>query len=431
MQVSIEATEGLGRRMTVEVPQERIEKEVDNRLRQVAKSTSIKGFRPGKVPMKEVKRRYGEQVRNEVVGEVVQSTFYEAVTKENVNPAGLPKIEPEVMEEGKDLKYIADFEVMPEVELASMDGADIEKTVAAVTDADVEKMIDTLRKQRSEWKAVKRKAKEDDRLNIDFVGTIDGEAFGGNEGKGVVLTLGSKRMIPGFEDGLVGAKKGEELTLDLTFPEDYSSKEVAGKAVQFAVTVNEVEEPVLPEIDDAFVSAFGIEGGVENLNAEVRKSMERELEQAVKGKIKQQVMDKLLELNDILVPQALVEREAETLANQMRQQMHIPQGKTGPELSTSMFEEQARRRVTLGLILSEVVQANELKADAEKVRAEVEKLASSYDQPEEVVKWYYGDKQRLAEVESLVLEEQVVDWVLQQAKVTDVEAGFDEVMNRG
>jgi len=432
MQVSVETTAGLERRMSIEVPSDRIETEVQSRLRNLARTTRIKGFRPGKVPMKVLERQYGGQVRSEVLGEVMQSSFYEAVTKEQLRPAGAPQIEPQSLEPGKDLQFTATFEVFPEITLAPLDGVEFEKTVAEVTDADIDKMIETLRKQRASWSEVERAAQDGDRVTVDFTGTIDGEAFGGNEGKGVPVTIGGKRMIDGFEEGLVGAKAGDELTLNLAFPAEYGHKEVAGKPVQFAVTVQKVEEAALPEVDAEFVHAFGVESdSVDDLRQEIRQSMERELEQKVKASVKQQVMDKLLEINTIDVPAALVREEAESLAQQMRQNMHVPQGKSGVDLDSGMFEEEARRRVTLGLLLAELVQVNEIKVDPAQVREAVEKIAATYEQPEQVINWYYGDKGRLREVESVVLEDQVVDWVLGHGQVSEKTAGFDELMNLG
>ncbi len=432
MQVSIEATGGLERRMTVEVPEERIEKEVQNRLQQLARTTKLKGFRPGKVPLKVVAQQYGGQVRQEVLEQVIQSSFYEAVQQEKLHPAGNPRIEPQSLEKGKNLAYTAVFEVFPEFEPAPIEGVSLEKTVGEVSDADVDKMFETLRKQRTRWNPVEREAKEGDRVVVDFKGTIEGEEFKGNAGQEVPITLGSKRMIDGFEERLVGVKAGEAHTLDLTFPADYAYKEVAGKPVQFMVTVKSVAEAELPELDEEFAKSFGIqEGGIDGLREEVRKTMQRELRQTLKAKVKQQVMDKLLEINSIEVPKALVDSEAKVLADQMRQNMHVPQGKKGVDLDPAMFEEQARRRVSLGLLLSEIIKRNELKADADKVRETIEELAAGYEHPEEVVKWYYGDRRRLSEVESLVLEDQVVDWALSHAQVDEKQVSFDEVMNRG
>lgn len=429
MQVSVETTAGLERRMTVQVPEERIAAEVDNRLRQLARTTSIKGFRPGKVPFKMVQQRYAEQVRQEVLGDVIQSSYFEAVNQEKLRPAGYPSFEPKSLEQGEGIEYVATFEVMPEIEPVSVAGISIEKPVAEVTDADVDAMLETLRKQNAGWQAVERGAEEGDRVTIDFSGTIDGAEFQGNKGENVPVTLGGKRMIAGFEEGLVGAKAGEERTLDLQFPENYGYKDVAGKPVQFKVSVKQVEAPLLPELDDAFAAKFGVEGGMAALRAEVRNNMERELEQRLSNMVKEQVMDKLLEINDVTIPQALVMQEAQSLAQQMRQNMQLPADKSG-SISPAMFEEQAKKRVTLGLLLAELVQRHNLKVDADALRRKVEQMAAGYDQPEEVVKWFYADQRRLSELESLALEERVVEWVLEQATVTEKPQGFNELMNR-
>ncbi|MCW8917707.1 MAG: trigger factor [Gammaproteobacteria bacterium] len=432
MQVSVETTDGLERRMTVELPVERIDGEVQNRLQRASRNVRIKGFRPGKVPLKVVAQQYGKQIRDEVVGELIQASYFEAVGQQSLRPAGVPAIEPVVNEPGKALQYTATFEVMPEVTLADVAGVKLEKRVAEISEADLDKMMETLRKQRAAWEKVERAAAEGDRLNIDFKGTIDGEAFAGNSGEAVPVTLGSNRMIEGFEAGLVGAKAGDELTLNLQFPEEYAHKEVAGKPVQFTVKVNSVEESRLPELDEEFAKSFGIgDGSLDALRQEVRQNMEREMRQALTEGNKQVVMNKLLELNPITVPQALVREEAEALRQQMQQQLYRPQDKSGIELDVEMFREQAQRRIALGLILSELIRSKELKADTEKVRARVEELASTYDEPQQVIDWYYGDKGRLSQVESLVLEDAVVDWVYSQVEVTEKSGSFDEVMGRG
>jgi trigger factor len=432
MQVSVEETGSLERRMNVAVPEERIDQEVQSRLQRLSRSAKVKGFRPGKVPMKVVAQQYGKQVRDEVVSEVIQSTYFEAINQEKLQPAGMPSIEPKVMEKGKGLEYTATFEVMPKVELADIGGAKLEKVTAEVSDEDLEKMLENLRQQRASWKEVKRKAKKGDRLNIDFKGTIDGEEFSGNSGENVPITIGSGRMIEGFEKGLTGAKAGEELTLDLQFPEDYAHKEVAGKPVQFQVKVNKVEAPELPELDEEFAKSFGIgDGSLEALRNEVRQNMERELKQAIGGKNKQAAMDKLVELNSIEIPDALVMQEAESLKQQMMQQMHTPAGKSGADLDASLFKEQAERRVTLGLLLSELIKANDIKVNEDQLKAKVEEIASTYEKPEEVVNWYMGDKQRLSEIETLALEDAVVDWIFAQADVSESKSSFDEIMGRG
>ncbi len=431
MQVSVETTSGLERRMTVEIPEERIESEVQNRLRNLARTTRIKGFRPGKAPMKVIARQYGLQVRQEVLGEVVQSSFYEAVSAEQLRPAGAPRIEFQDSAPGSvNLAYTAVFEVMPEVTVADLSTLSLAKPVADVGDADVDKMMETLRKQRASWSAVERPAEEGDRLYIDFKGTINGEPFAGGEGNNVPLTLGGGRMVPGFEEGLVGASAGEERTLDITFPDDYGNKELTGKAAQFAIKVNSVEAASLPELNDEFAAQFNVqEGGIEALRKEVRENMERELRQRLRAQVKQLVMDRLLDSHAIDIPAALIQQESQSLADQLRQNMRVPQGKEGPAIESSMFSEQARKRVTLGLIISEIVSQNGLKASPERVRVAIEELAASYEEPAQVVAWYLSDRRRSAEVEAMVLEDEVVDWVLGNLKVEETPTSFDAIMN--
>lgn len=431
MQVSVETTEGLGRRMTVEVPEERIDTELQKRLQNIARTTNIKGFRPGKVPMKVVKQKYGSQVRMEVVGEIMQSSFYEAVQQENLQPAGMPQIEPKNIESGSNLEFVATFEVMPEVEPASLEGVSVEKLVAEISDEDLDKMLQTLCKQRTEWKAVERGAENDDRINIDFTGTLAGVAFEGGSAQEFPLVLGGKRMIDGFEEGLLGKKAGEEFTLELKFPEDYGQENLAGKDVQFAIKVNKVEAPEVPELNEELAKSFGVaDGSVEALRKEVRENMEREMKARIAANNKQAVMDRIYEINELEIPQALIEQESRAMVEQMRAQMHIPAGKQEPNLDPSLFSEQAKRRVALGLILSKLVHTNDLKVEADTLKSKVEEIAASYEKPEEVVKWYYGDRSRLAEVESLVLEDCVVDWVLDNVKVEEKKVNFDEIMNQ-
>lgn len=426
MQVSVETISGLERRMTVQVPEDRITTEVASRLRQLARTTSIKGFRPGKVPFKMVEQRYGAQVRQEVLGEVIQSTYFEAVNQEKLRPAGYPSFEPKI-EQGQGIEYVATFEVMPEIELATLENVSIEKPVSEVTDSDVDAMLENLLRQHASWQDVEREAAEGDRLTIDFHGTVEGEDFDGNKGEGIPITLGGKRMIAGFEEGLIGISAGEERVLDLQFPEQYGHKDVAGKPVQFKVSVSKIEAPELPVLDDAFAEKFGV-AGIDALRGEVRGNMERELQQRLYNQAKQNVMDKLLELNDIAIPQALIDQEAQALAQQMRDNLRLPADKTG-SISPGMFEEQAKKRVSLGLLLAELVQRHNLKADADAVRRKVEQMAASYEKPEEVVQWFYADRSRLSEVESLALEESAVDWVFGQVKVVEKAVGFNDLMS--
>lgn len=314
MQVSVESTSALERRMTIGVPAERIETEVTKRLQQTARRAKVPGFRPGKVPMNVIRQRYEDAARQEALGDLIQATFYEAIVEQKLNPAGAPAVEPKVFEKGKDLEYVATFEVFPEIKLAGFDGIAIERLQADVTDADLDNMLEILRKQNTRFEAVERAAENGDQLNIDFVGKIDGEAFAGGSAKGTPLVLGSGRMIPGFEEALVGVKAGEERVINPTFPADYQNLDLAGKTAEFTVTVNSVSAPQLPELNDDFFALFGIkEGGLEGFRTEVRKNMERELRQAIKSKVKNQVMEGLLAANPVEVPKALIGNEVNRL----------------------------------------------------------------------------------------------------------------------
>ncbi|BCR24998.1 trigger factor [Aquipseudomonas alcaligenes] len=427
MQVSVESTSALERRMTIGVPAERIETEVTKRLQQTARRAKVPGFRPGKVPMNVIRQRYEDSARQEALGDLIQATFYEAIVEQKLNPAGAPAVEPKVFEKGKDLEYVATFEVFPEIKLAGFDGIAVERLQADVTDADLDNMLEILRKQNTRFEAVERAAENGDQLNIDFVGKIDGEAFAGGSAKGTPLVLGSGRMIPGFEEALVGVKAGEERVINPTFPADYQNLDLAGKTAEFTVTVNSVSAPQLPELNDDFFALFGIkEGGLEGFRAEVRKNMERELRQAIKSKVKNQVMEGLLAANPVEVPKALIGNEVNRLRVQAVQQFG---GNIKPDqLPAELFEEQAKRRVVLGLIVAEVVKQGELKADEARVRELIEEMASAYQEPQQVVAWYYKNDQQLNEVRSVVLEEQVVDTVLQKAKVTDKAVSYEEAV---
>ncbi|CAI8969437.1 trigger factor [Pseudomonas donghuensis] len=413
--------------MTIAVPAERVETEVNKRLQQTARRAKVPGFRPGKVPMSVIRQRYEDAARQEAFGDLVQASFYEAVVEQKLNPAGAPAVEPKSFEKGKDLEYVAIFEVFPEFTVAGFDSIAVERLSAEVADADLDNMLEVLRKQNVRFEAADRAAQNEDQLNIDFVGKVDGEVFAGGSAKGTQLVLGSGRMIPGFEEGLVGAKAGEERVLNLTFPEDYQNLDLAGKTAEFTVTVNSVAEPKLPELTEEFFAQFGIkEATLEGFRTEVRKNMERELRQAIKTKVKNQVMDGLLAANPIEVPKALLENEVNRLRVQAVQQFG---GNIKPEqLPAELFEEQAKRRVVLGLIVAEVVKQFDLKPDDARVREMIQEMASAYQEPEQVVAWYYKNDQQLNEVRSVVLEEQVVDTVLQKATVTDKSVSYEEAV---
>jgi len=427
MQVSVESTSALERRMTVGVPAERIETEVAKRLQQTARRVKVPGFRPGKVPMSVIRQRYEASARQEAFGDLIQETFYEAIVQEKLNPAGAPSVEPKAYEKGKDLEYVATFEVFPEFEVKGLEDIQVERLQSEVADSDLDNMLEILRKQNTRYEEVDREAANDDQVTIDFVGKIDGEAFQGGSANGTQLVLGSGRMIPGFEEGLVGAKAGEERVLNLTFPEDYQNLDLAGKTAEFTVKVTKVSAPQLPEMNEEFFAQFGVqESTLEGFRAEVRKNMDRELRQAIKNKVKNQVMDGLIAANPIEVPSALINSEVDRLRVQAVQQFG---GNIKPDqLPAELFTEQAKRRVVLGLIIAEMVKQFELKPDDERVRALIEEMASAYQEPEQVVAWYYQNEQQLNEVRSVVLEEQVVDTVLEKAKVTDKQVSYEDAV---
>lgn len=431
MQVSLETTSGLERRLTIGVPAEQVENEVENRLKQAARNVTLKGFRKGKVPLSEVKKRFGAGIRQEVVGDVISRSFYAAVQKENLKPAGQPSIQPKQLSAGKDLEYVAVFEVYPSVQLSDVSAYEISRPKAEVVDADVDNMIEVLRKHQASWSPVDRAAEDGDQVDINFLGTKDGVEFAGGKADNHKLVLGSKSMIPGFEEGIVGMKAGEQKVISVTFPADYHSEELKGAAVEFSITVNSVSGAVLPELNKEFFQKYGIEkGGEKQFRKEVKANMERELNNALKSKVKNQVMDALIASHTTDVPKALVASEIQVLRNQMMQRFGGQKQNFDVKslLPDTMFQEEAQRRVTLGLIVGEIVKSAKLKADAKRVKAMIEEIASTYQEPAEVIEYYNSNQELLAGVESAVLEDQVVDYVLSKAKVTDVDTNYDEVI---
>lgn len=430
MQVSVENVGALERRLTISVDAAQIDEAVQKELQDLSRRVKIKGFRAGKVPMKVVEQHYGRNVRSQVLQDMMQSSFYEAISQEKLKPAGAPNFEPVMTEAGKSLEYKATFEVYPEVTLADFSAMELEKPVCDIVETDVDAMLDTIRKQHMTWQAVERSAKAEDKVTIDFTGTVDGVAFEGGSGTDMAVEIGQGRLIAGFEDGLVGLSVGDEKTLELNFPEQYHKQELAGKPVQFAVKVKQVEEPVLPPLDGELAKKLGIEeGDLDKLRTEVKQNMQRELDNGLASMQKKAVMDKLLEINPVEVPHALILNESQALAQQMaanleRQGMSQSQSHLDP----SLFETEAKRRVSLGLIMAEIVKQNDIKADEKAVRARVEAIAEPYEHSDQVVKWYYADKRRLAEIESLEIESQVVEWILGQAKITEKSLTFNEVM---
>lgn len=408
MEVSIENTGGLSRRMTVQVPAERVDQEVESRLKSMSQTVRLDGFRPGKVPTKVIEQKYGKQVRLEVVDQVINSTLQDALTQEGLRPAGMPAVEPAESHAGQPLEFVATFEIFPELTGSINFGFPVVRPLVDIAADDVHEMLENLRKQRATWNEVKRPASLDDQVTIDFEGTVDGNAFAGNKADKMPVVLGSNSMIAGFEEQLIDVSAGEEKILDITFPDDYPSAEVAGKASSFNVRVHAVSERVLPEIDDEFASAFGVtEGGVQALTVEITSNMERELKGLIKSKMKSQVFDGLLIENPVEVPGSLIESEIKEL-----QQQEANQG-----LDESVLRGQAEKRVKLGVIVSEIAKQNQIQLDPDRVRELVETIATSYEKPEEVVQWYYGNQDMLSGVQSAVIEEQVVEWVVEHSGI--------------
>jgi trigger factor len=429
MQVSVETTSGLERQVTVTVPADRIEKDVDKQVVQQARTRRLDGFRPGKVPAKVIKRMYGDAIRYDVLNRVVQESFFEAVQQESLQPAGAPNIEFKNDKSGEDFQYTATFEVYPEVELKDLSDVEIEKQTAEIKDADITTMIETLQKQQSGWKETRGMAKDGFQVNIDFEGFIDGEAFEGGKAEGHDLVLGSNSMIPGFEAGLEGKKKGEEFDLEVTFPEDYQAENLKGKAAVFKVKVNNVSKPELPELNEEFFSRFGVEVSNEDeFKTEVSKNMAREMNQALKNKLKTQVFDKLVEKNDIDVPAALIDDEVNTLRQQAVQQFGGNAQIDPSTLPKELFEDQAKRRVVVGLLVQEVIKSADLKPEESRIDAFLAEVAESYQDPEEVINYYKTNQEMMNQIRSLVLEEQVVDHLLSSAKVSEVEVSYEEAI---
>ncbi|CAK1693253.1 trigger factor [Vibrio crassostreae] len=429
MQVTVETLEGLERRLNITVPAANIEDAVTAELRNIAKNRRFDGFRKGKVPMKMVAKMYGKAVRQDVMGEVMQRHFIEAIVKEKINPAGAPTFAPVENNEGADLVFNATFEVYPEVELKGLENITVEKPAVEVKEADVEEMIETLRKQQATWTEVEAAADAGSRATIDFVGSIDGEEFEGGKAENFPLEMGAGRMIPGFEDGIVGKTAGMEFEIDVNFPEDYHAENLKGKAAKFSIKLNKVEARELPELNEEFVSKFGAADGVEGLKAEVRKNMERELKQAVKNRIKEQAIDGLVNENNIDVPSALIDQEIGVLRQQAAQRFG---GNTeaADQLPRELFEEQAKRRVVVGLLLGEVIKTEELKADDEKVKAIIEEMATAYEDPTEVIAYYEQNEQMMNNMRNVALEEQAIDAIIAKAQVSDKEVSFNELMNQ-
>ncbi|MCO4786002.1 MAG: trigger factor [Marinomonas atlantica] len=429
MQVSVETTSPIERVLTISVPAARIDDKVNAEVAKTAKTVRIDGFRKGKVPVSVVKKRYGQSIRMETLEQVMRDAYVEAIQAESINPAGMPSIEPKKIEAGSDLEFVAKVEVYPTVELADVSSIQVTRIVSDITEADVDTMLETLRKQNAEWTAVDREAKDGDQVKIDFVGYLGEEAFEGGAAEGHQIVLGSNSMIPGFEEGIVGMKAGEERTISVTFPEEYQAEHLAGKEATFKITAHEVAEQVLPELDDEFATKFGLENSdLAGLRAEVQKNMERELSQAVKGKLKNSLFDQLVELNPIEVPSSLVDQEVDGLRQQAARQFGNMEGFDPSQLPAELFSEEATKRAKLGLLISEVIQKNGLTVEDDRVRAFLEDMAQAYQEPQQVVEYYLNNKEQLAQVQSAVLEEQVVDKLLESAKITEVTLSYEDAI---
>ncbi len=430
MQVSVEKTSELSRKMTVSIPDAVVQEKMETRFKTLAREVKVDGFRPGKVPTSMVKKLYGERVKGEVTSDLIQSTYFDALQQQDLVPAGHPHIQPADKVEG--FEYVAEFEVYPEVSLDGISQLQIKRPSATVSESDVDNMIEKLRQQKKTWNGVERAAQAGDMVTIHFSGVSEGENFTDGKVENYKVEIGAQQMIPGFEDELKGLAAGASKTFSITFPEKYNSEKLAGKAAEFEIEMIKVEEPVLPELDAEFIKAYGVEAGdVAAFRADVKGNMERELVQGLKNKLKNAVMDALYENVVITTPNALIDQEIQSMmqpyaerAKKMRLKLEDLQ------LPRDMFESQAKRRVALGLILGEIIQKNDIKIDADKVRSVIEDMAKSYEKPEDVINWYYADKNRLNDVQQMVLEDQAVEWVVSQAKVSDETVGFSDVMEK-
>jgi trigger factor len=429
MQVSVETTSELNRKMTIQVPEATIQEKVAARLKSLSNQVKIDGFRPGKVPQGLVKKRFGQQVREEILSDMIQTTFQDAVRSENLKPAGAPQIIAHKADEGEGLEYEANFEVMPEFVLMPLETLEVKRFVSEVTDQDADAMVQRLREQRKTWQDVARPAAEGDRVVISFEGFLGEENFTDGKVDGFPLVLGAKQMIPGFEDKLVGAETGGKLDFELEFPADYPAEKLAGKTARFSVDVTKVEESVLPEVDAEFVKLFGVESGeVEAFRADIKTNMEREMRRALQTRTKTSVMDALHKSNTFTLPQALIKDELEDLVKPYREEARNRKQPLDEAKLKERLQVLANRRVALALVLGKIIDAYNLAVDPGRVRATVNDLAMSYESPEEVVNWYYAERGRLREIENVVMEDQIVDLVLEKAKVTEEQIGFQDLM---
>lgn len=431
MQVSVETTTGLERRMIIDIEANSIDDKVSQRLKETAKNIRIPGFRPGKVPLSVVKRRFEKDVRAEVTQEVIRTSLYDAMEEEQLKPAGLPQIEPinDLTKEGEPFQFSAVFEVYPEIKLEDFSQISIKTPSTEVLDEDIEQMIQTLRTQKAEWVEVERGAKTGDRVTIDYIGRIDGEIFEGGSADDSEIELGAGRLLPDFEQGIVGMLAQDTKDVSVTFPEDYGSEALQGKEAIFSITLKKITEPVLPELNEQFFSHFGVNNtDYDSFRSEVLKNMQRELDNAIKNKIKNQAMDGLIDIHKTELPKSLVQAEAVELRKQMAQSVLGDQvnDEMLERLPLDNFQEKAERRVKLGLIVGEVIKQKDLKPEEDRVRSLVENLSESYEEKEAVINWYLNDKQQRSQIEAVALEDQVVDYILGQAKVEEEAVTYQE-----
>ncbi|MCO6441805.1 MAG: trigger factor [Nitrococcus mobilis] len=431
MQVSVETTQGLERRLRFQVSNERIDKEVKSRLTSLKSKVRLDGFRPGKVPYKVVEKRYGAEVRDEVLSELLRASYVEAMEQKGLRPAGAPDIQPLPTAEGEDLEYTATFEVLPEIEIKGLDELEVERPAVEITDADLDKVLEQLRRQKVDYVEVERPSTDNDRITIDFTGQVDGAGFKGDRGKDVGVRIGSGQMPAEFEQALKGLRAEDVKDISYRFPENVPDQQLAGKTAVFHVTVNRVEEPQLPALDDEFAKRLGIEeGGLEQLRAQVRESLEFERDRAVRARLKQQVLDKLLARNDALeLPQSLVNAELKVLRERaLRRMQQAGSDEQAPDIPDSALEQGARRRVTLYLLINEIVRSNDLRLDEGRLQEALNELASKHDRPQELLQYYMEHRQMMENLELAVVEDQAVDWVLERVKTLDRAMSFDELM---
>jgi trigger factor len=431
MQVSIETLDGLARKMTVQVPSERVSEAVEKKLKELSKTVRIDGFRPGKVPLKVVQQKFGGHVRQEVIGDVIETSYQEALIQEKVRPAGMPSIDSVSSEEKEDMSYTATFEVFPEVEELVLDSIEVEKPLVEITDKDFDAMLQKLREQRKTWKETKAAAKKGYQVMVDFEGRIDGELFEGGAGKDMPVEIGAGQMLPEFESGLEGIKASEQKTVEVNFPEDYHGADVAGKTAEFTLKATKVSKPELPELDEEFAKGFGVQDGdLEKMRADIRSNMEKEKNDRLKASLKSRVMSGLLEHNAIIAPSAMVAEEVKSLRTQAAQRMgHDPESMDEAAFPDALFNEEATRRVQLGLLVSEVIKKEKLELKQELVESAIEEMAVSYEQPDQVRDYYRQNQQARAGIEGMVFEDQVVTHILDNARVTEKETSFDDLMN--